>query len=549
VLIPGLQLTWKDVQTWASFGPPLREQPTSVEQLQAFKERKQKRGSMKEKLLEGCKKHAIDGGDTSVVSAKALEQELDRLATQQIGEAENENKNKDKDKDNAVDKHRSPMPHGYIPDSPADNILDHRSKGGPLLQYLWAPRDNTIQGQTLYLGGDVGSDGNIYCIPGHMSRVLQINTTTDTIQPIGPTLTTSKLNGSKRLYKWLRGIVVGDIIYGLPCHADEILRIDVATQSITKLPIPYDQFYKDTAKAKVERDCLWKYHGGSICPIDNCIYAIPQTAEHVLKFDPATETVSFVGPAFPGRCKWYGGIVGKQDGAIYGVPQNAAGVLRITPHAITTHGNFGSNNHKWHGGAAAANGVIVSVPANADTVLCITPASTLDGEPTLSELGNASTIQSGRHRSDHKYKYLGAIAGTNGKVYLFPCASEFVLQVDTVHGVAKNVGPNLRDAGMETVHQNKWQNGLTCIQDQCVYGMPLSGHTLLRIDCSETTIEEDSPDPIVTTWKLPLPRIECRDKFEGGVITKSGVMYTVPNNHKGVLRIEPFSISSSNGSS
>ena len=131
------------------------------------------------------------------------------------------------------------------------------------------------------------------------------------------------------------------------------------------------------------------------------------------------------------------------------------------------------------------------------------------------------------------------MAGTNGKVYIFPCASEFVLQVDTVHMVAKNVGLNLRDSGMELVHQNKWQNGLTCWFDQCVYGISQAGHTLLRIDCSGTTVDEDSPDPIVTTWKLPPPRIECRDKFEGGVYTSSGVMYTVPNNHKGVLRIEP----------
>jgi hypothetical protein len=134
------------------------------------------------------------------------------------------------------------------------------------------------------------------------------------------------------------------------------------------------------------------------------------------------------------------------------------------------------------------------------------------------------------------------MAGTNGKVYIFPCASEHVLQVDTVNGIAKNVGSNLRDSGMELVHQNKWQNGLTCWQDECVYGISQAGHTLLRIDCANTTSDWDSPDPIVTTWKLPPPRIECRDKFEGGVYTATGVMYTVPNNHKGVLRIEPIVI-------
>lgn len=518
-------VTWQHVEEWASLGPPIFEKPTSPEQIAALKDRKQQRATLKQQIVDLNQQVG-----RLELSSKMIEQEMDRLATERIWQAGAAD-------DNSKD------PHCYIPEDPAANVVDHRPNGGPLLEYLWAPRENSVHGQALYLGGEVGSDGNIYCIPGHAPRVLRIDTTRNTIEPIGPVLTTSRRNGCKRLYKWLRGIVVGDIIYGLPCHADEILKINVSTQQITKLNIPYEDFYSDDPSiAKSERDCLWKYHGGSVCPLDNCIYAIPQSASHVLKLDPSTETISFVGPAFLGRCKWYGGIVGKQDGAIYGVPQNAAGVLRITPNAVTTHGDFGSNNHKWHGGAAAANGVIVSVPANSDTVLCITPGNTIEEEPTLTEIGDSSTIQSGRHRSDGKYKYLGAMAGTNGKVYLFPCASEYVLQVDTVHGIAKNVGPNLRDSGLELVHQNKWQNGLTCVQDKCVYGMSQSAHTLLRIDCSNTTTDADSPDPIVTTWKLPSPRIECRDKFEGGVITESGVMYTVPNNHKGVLRIEPFGL-------
>ena len=79
-----------------------------------------------------------------------------------------------------------------------------------------------------------------------------------------------------------------------------------------------------------------------------------------------------------------------------------------------------------------------------------------------------------------------------------------------------------------------------------MYGITLSGHTLLRIDCSKNTDdddnEEDKDDVRVTTWLLPPPRRDCRDKFEGGVMTASGVMYTVPNNHKGVLRIEPANL-------
>lgn len=129
------------------------------------------------------------------------------------------------------------------------------------------------------------------------------------------------------------------------------------------------------------------------------------------------------------------------------------------------------------------------------------------------------------------------MAGTNGRVYIFPSGSEYVLEVDTKEMIARNVGPNLRDTGMERIFQNKWQNGLTNHQDNCVYAIPLSGETLLRIDCSKKD-EHDEDDVEVTTWELPSP-FETLDKWEGGVICKNGLMYTIPNNCKAVLKIQP----------
>ena len=396
-------LTSQDIEKWASFGPPTRSKPATDEEKMALQVRKCSRTEFKKSILN--RRHAND----NELSVKILEKELDRLATALWNQIDGHGSFTDTrplielmtDESSTDD-----LPDYQKDNQHPDNILDHRSKGGPLLQYLWAPPENPIQGQSLYLGGEVGSDGNIYCIPGHATRVLQINTTTNTIQPIGPDLVT----GNGRHYKWLRGLVVGDIIYGLPCHADSILRIDVATQTVTQIVIPYKKLYEyyDPSEAEKQRRMKWKTHGGAISPIDGCIYAIPQSCLHVLKLDVSTEEISIVGPAYAGRCKWYGGIIGKQDGAIYGIPQNAPGVLRITPHAVTTHGDFGAEQHNWHGGAAAPNGVIVSVPANADTVLCITPAETVDGEPKLDLIGDESFIQSGRHRSDKHYKYLGA---------------------------------------------------------------------------------------------------------------------------------------------
>jgi hypothetical protein len=418
-------VSWEDVQEWASFGPPTHTKPTTPEEHESLKQRRQFRKVFRNSLLvesntrdwtatarETTEATATTATTVIGTSVKILEHELDRLANQKFWNSNDDHPdtigNNTKDNVNVTEE----SPYDDVPDYQKDNghpenIMDHRSLGGPLLQYLWAPPENPIQGQTLYLGGEVGSDGNIYCIPGHATRVLQINTSTNTIQPIGPELIT----GNGRHYKWLRGLVVGDIIYGLPCHADSILRIDVATQTITQIDIPYEELYKDDhdpQEAARQRYTKWKTHGGAISPLDHCIYAIPQSCRHVLKLDPTTDSVSIVGPPFLGRCKWYGGIIGKQDGAIYGIPQNASGVLRITPNAVTTHGDFGECQHNWHGGAAAENGVIVSIPANADTVLCITPADTVDGEPTLKLIGDGSFIQSGRHRKDQHYKYLGA---------------------------------------------------------------------------------------------------------------------------------------------
>ena len=157
--------------------------------------------------------------------------------------------------------------------------------------------------------------------------MLCIDTATDEVYPVGPEFDASNmvLNGK---FKWLRGIVVGDIIYGLPCHADCVLRIDTKTDEVGTIDIPYEDYFDDKilsddvdvkqSLAYQERHRPWKYHGGAISPHDGCIYAIPQSAKKVLRIDPRTENCSFVGPDLNGRCKWYGGVVGKTDGAIYG---------------------------------------------------------------------------------------------------------------------------------------------------------------------------------------------------------------------------------------
>jgi hypothetical protein len=426
------------------------------------------------------------------------------------------------------------------------NRCDYRNQGGPLLSYVWssamtAPsslisdqpseelhmKSGELQGQNLYLGAEISSaDGCIYCIPGHADRVLRIDPATDVAIQVGPQFVGK--------YKWLRGVEWNGVIFGLPCHADTVLKIDVPNNTISHIEIPYETFFSDDHMdaASQERHREWKYHGGDVSPVDGCIYAIPQSAHYVLKIDPNTDRCSLVGPALGGKYQWYGGIVGKQDGAIYGVPHNSPHVLRIHPvDGVTLHGELTGGLHKWHGGAAAANGVIVCVAANADAILCITPSSP---EPFITMVGDATVVQSGRHRSDRKYKYLGATMGPDGRVYMFPCAAEHVLAVDTVHMTAHQIGPNIYDANLERLCQNKWQNGVFLPEQNCIFGIPLAAESLLQIDFNRL---DDRGDPMISTWPIPAPHRNMA-KWEGAVVAPNGVAYSIPNNHKALLRIE-----------
>lgn len=97
-------------------------------------------------------------------------------------------------------------------------------------------------------------------------------------------------------------------------------------------------------------------------------------------------------------------------------------------------------------------------------------------EPQISTFGGP--LRTGAHRSDGKYKYLGAANGGDGKVYLFPSDTDYVLQIDPENDTCREVGPNLRE--IEHIHHNKWQNGFTSKCKTAIYGIPLKGSSVLR---------------------------------------------------------------------
>lgn len=359
-----------------------------------------------------------------------------------------------------------------------------------------------------------------------------IDPETDKCTQIGPSF--------QGKFKWLRGIRASNgIIYGLQCHASEVLRIDAtgdaikdsAHVKISTIEVPYDSFFEDPEEREREKNMIWKYHGGAISPIDGCIYCIPQSATRVLRIDPRTDKCTFVGQKLQGKYKWYGGLAGK-DGCVYGIPHNSGSVLRIVPSRnanetgvlnVTLHGDLGESAHQWHGAGCSSDGTIVCIPNNVSKVLLIrTREDDVESEPILEIVGGQDVVGTGSHagREDRKYKYLGAVADQNSNVYCLPSGTERVLRINTKTLVVDEIGPSLYESGLERIKQNKWQNGFYSEADQCVYGIPLAAETVLKID-----LKTNGPqDPIVSTMGLPLDSNGGLAKWEGGVLVSNGNM-------------------------
>ena len=319
----------------------------------------------------------------------------------------------------------------------------------PTVQLISSPH---LRGQTQYLGGSVAGrpgEEKLYFIPGHASQILVLDPKDDSTRLIGPVFPGQ--------YKWLRSVLTpSGVIYGLPCHHSHILKINpMNDDEVTLIPLP-----EEIASLP------WKFHGGTLCPIDNCIYLVPQFSPRVLKIDIQTDTVSLVGPALEGKYKWYGGLRGSDD-AIYCIPQCGQSVLRIDPlcrskvgEPVTLHGDFGSGGWKWHvsnavnrifncprflfsflifiqintpfkkGGAVAHKGdAIIGIPCHSNHVLKIEPGP----EPYITLEGDDTVVKSGRHQPEHKYKFLGAVTDCEGtSVYCIPSGAERVLRVQVL---------------------------------------------------------------------------------------------------------------------
>ncbi len=66
---------------------------------------------------------------------------------------------------------------------------------------------------------------------------------------------------------------------------------------------------------------------------DGCVYGIPLCGRNVLRVHLATQTVTTVGGPFPQLGQWEGGVVDR-DGTLFCMPLCSKFVLRIAPRAL-----------------------------------------------------------------------------------------------------------------------------------------------------------------------------------------------------------------------
>ena len=202
---------------------------------------------------------------------------------------------------------------------------------------------NLFPGQHKWLGGCIDSKtGIIYGIPSHALSILCIHpsTTTASISTISVPLPYREGH-----FKWLRGIIVQNYLYGIPsCSPHGVLKVPLlpsspppptATNNDEEKESSSDnnQHQSNSRRRKkqpkvqilpfppnaIDEDSRWMWHGGAYSKHSHAIYCIPSNARRVLKVDIQTDLVTEIGSSLPdGQNKWYGGILGKDD-CIYGI--------------------------------------------------------------------------------------------------------------------------------------------------------------------------------------------------------------------------------------
>ena len=68
--------------------------------------------------------------------------------------------------------------------------------------------------------------------------------------------------------------------------------------------------------------------GNPVVGADKCIYFPPLFHDRVLRYNPSTQNISFIGESYRGDWKWRGAVLAS-DGYIYCIPEYTKEILQI----------------------------------------------------------------------------------------------------------------------------------------------------------------------------------------------------------------------------
>ncbi len=273
-----------------------------------------------------------------------------------------------------------------------------------------------------YHGGNLASNGWIYCIPANAKRVAKIHPLTDEVSFIGPSF-----EGGQ---KWYGGIIgIDGCIYGIPHNAQAVLKIDPSSDEVTLLEGTHQPLHEGrwkwhgglraghkiigfpnnsdhvlvidclkstvytvggsnllkSGRHRIPQDGRYKYLGGALTSDGRVAYLFPCDAERVLRIDIGSDQLSLVGPdLLDGENKFQNGFCGR-DGCLYGIPQRAMGVLRISPQQrgmgdeeeaidiIPCGENMVGTGDMFEGGVMGQDDCIYCIPLRARACVKIIP--------------------------------------------------------------------------------------------------------------------------------------------------------------------------------
>lgn len=465
-----------------------------------------------------------------------------------------------------------------VPAKPSRHVERARRKAVALARRaarLAAAPHRGFVGRHKWLGGAVDhATGIIYGVPSHSVDVVCVHPPALGSGDGRTTLSTIPLPNAVKegRFKWLRGIVTHGHLYGIPAWSNHgVLKVRLAQKKsrggggarVTVLPLPVGVTTTEVQDdVTTDRD-RWMWHGAGLSDDTSsssspAIYCVPSNAARVLKVNILTDELTEIGPVLRGQNKWYGGIRGR-DGCIYGMPYTATGVLRIDPKTDTVEvlGDFPAGGWKWHGGLLApANGCIYAFPAHADTVLRVDTNNhnvrTDDDDRQQRHAWRVSTLPIHRHPQDNdaaelRYKWLGGAHGADGCVYGMPSDATSLLKIDPATDRCTTFGR----VGLRTSHAsstpilNKWQGGVLCPTDGCVYAVPADADCVLKINTNP-----NDGDAYNAVSLLPLPTTATgdndddsgtavEDKWQGGFLGRDGLIYGIPENIDRVMQLTP----------